>query len=76
MKRSLLLDYIKNAGYNNDMREFMRLYVEKCHGKISYESATQAYKKGAEFAAITNSETPVQLGTRSIEGHYVITDIK
>jgi hypothetical protein len=42
-KRTILIAQIKAAGYHNDQRKGMTLYVEN---RISYENYIQAYREG------------------------------
>lgn len=44
MKRKLLLDHLRSAGYHGDNAKWTRLYVEN---RISNKAATEAWDEGA-----------------------------
>lgn len=48
MKRSLLISYMRIAGYHADGAAFARLYVEN---RVSYEVAKQAFHEGKRMRA-------------------------
>lgn len=43
MKRSTILALIRNAGYHNDSKELVRLYIEN---RVSYKVAQDEFRKG------------------------------
>jgi hypothetical protein len=48
MKRSLVISYMRIAGYHADGAAFARLYVEQ---RVSYEAAKQAFREGKAMRA-------------------------
>jgi hypothetical protein len=47
MKRKLALDALRVAGFENDRRAFVRLYVEN---RVSIETAERAWREGRRVA--------------------------
>ncbi len=47
-KRQTILEHIKVAGYNNDHKTAIRLYVEN---RISYQAYQKAFRLGMELKA-------------------------